>query len=162
MAVDVNSQGVEIFDRLTADLPRLLGDLLSAPAAPVGEHPMVPENPGIYLFSEQDRAIYVGQSRKLRRRLRNHTNPLGKNNQATFAFLIAKADAFAAGVEVGRFRQQLEADKDFLAYFGAAKSRVSEMEVRWVELDDPIRRSVFEIYAALALDTLVFNSFETH
>lgn len=36
------------------------------------------------------------------------------------------------------------------------------MDVRFIELAGPIERSVFEIYAALALDTLVFNSFETH
>lgn len=162
MAIAIHRPGIQVFEHLATDLPRLLDDLLAAPAAKVGRHPQIPEAAGIYLFSELDHAIYVGQTRKLRQRLRNHTNPLGKNNQATFAFLIAKADAGKAGVDVNMFREQLEANEDFLSHFEAAKLRVSEMDVRWINLADPIERSVFEIYAALALDTLVFNSFETH
>jgi hypothetical protein len=94
--------------------------------------------------------------------LKNHTNPLGKNNQATFAFLVAREEAEKAGVDTAQFRAQLEADRQFAGHFKAAKLRVSEMDVRFIELAGPIERSVFEIYAALALDTLVFNSFETH
>jgi hypothetical protein len=63
---------------------------------------------------------------------------------------------------VERFRAQLEADEEFTAHFTAAKLRVADMDVRFKGLKDPIERSVFEIYAALALDTFVFNSFETH
>lgn len=162
MSVKVHDEGVQLFDRLAADLPRLLERLLAAPASPVAQHPEIPEAPGIYLFSESDHPIYVGQTRKLRARLRNHTNPLGKNNQATFAFLVAKGQAADAGIDVERFRAQLEADEEFAAHFTAAKLRVADMDVRFIGLEDPIERSVFEIYAALALDTLVFNSFETH
>jgi hypothetical protein len=36
------------------------------------------------------------------------------------------------------------------------------MQVRFILLDGPIERSLFEIYAAMALNTLVYNSFETH
>jgi hypothetical protein len=132
------------------------------PAAKVKSHQQIPEAPGIYLFSELDHAIYVGQTRKPRQRLRNHTSPLGKNNQATFAFLIAKAEAGKTGVDVKQFREQLEADEDFLAHFDAAKVRVSEMDVGWIDLARPIVRSFFQIYAALALETLVFKAFETH
>ena len=140
----------------------MLDRLLTAPAAPVADHSTIPEAPGIYLFSELDHAIYVGQTRKLRQRLKNHTNPLGKNNQATFAFLVAKGEAEKSGVDVGQFRTKLEADQQFAGHFQAAKLRVSEMDVRFVKLAGPIERSVFEIYASLTLDTLLFNSFETH
>jgi hypothetical protein len=86
----------------------------------------------------------------------------GKNNQATFAFLLAKADAEAAGVDTKQYREVLEQDEDFIAHFDGAKSRVAEMQIRFILLDGPIERSLFEIYAAMALDTLVYNSFETH
>jgi hypothetical protein len=66
------------------------------------------------------------------------------------------------GVNIARFRAQLEADEEFAAHFTAAKLRVSEMDVRFLRLEDPIARSVLEIYASLALDTMVFNKFETH
>jgi hypothetical protein len=162
LAIDIHQSGVEIFDRVAADLPRLLDLLLAAEAAPVAQHEVIPNTPGVYLFSEQSKPIYVGQTRKLRERLGNHTNPLGKNNQATFAFLVAKAEARNAGVDIMQFRAQLEADQQFAEHFQAAKLRVSEMDVRFTEIPGPIDRSLFEIYAALALDTLVFNSFETH
>jgi GIY-YIG catalytic domain len=150
-----------------AKLPGLLEELLAAPAAKVSNHPTIPEVPGIYLFSEpgehgEEKAIYVGQTRKLRSRLKNHTRLGGKNNQATFAFLVAKTDAQAAGVNTKQYREVLERDEDFIAHFDGAKSRVVEMGVRFILLDGPIERSLFEIYAAMALDTLVYNSFETH
>jgi hypothetical protein len=162
VSIQVHQPGVDLFDHLVADLPQLLDRLLSATAAPVAEHEQIPNVPGIYLFSELDHAIYVGQTRILRDRLGNHTNPLGKNNQATFAFNVAKDEAAKAGIDTAKFRAQLEADQEFASHFQTAKLRVSEMDVRFIELAGPIERSVFEIYAALALDTLVFNSFETH
>ena len=36
------------------------------------------------------------------------------------------------------------------------------MDVQYIALADPIARTMFEMYAALALDTAEFNSFETH
>lgn len=36
------------------------------------------------------------------------------------------------------------------------------MDVQFIEVPDPIVRTLFEVYAALALDTVEFNSFETH
>ena len=97
VSVQIHQPGIDVFDRLAADLPQLLERLLDAPAAPVAEHAQIPNAAGIYLFSELDHAIYVSQTRKLKQRLRNHTNPLGKNNQATFAFLVAKEEAEKVG-----------------------------------------------------------------
>ena len=36
------------------------------------------------------------------------------------------------------------------------------MVVQSTELPDPVERTLFEVYAALALGTEKFNSFETH
>lgn len=36
------------------------------------------------------------------------------------------------------------------------------MDVRFVEISDPELPTVFEVYAAVALGTLEYNSFETH
>lgn len=140
----------------------LLAELLSAPAARTADHPEVPKSPGIYLFSKDGKALYVGQTRNLRARLRNHTNPLSRENQASFAFLVAKAEAVKAGVDVGRTRKILEADEAFAEHFREAKLGVAEMDVRFIELEGAIERTLFEVYASLALDTLLYNSFETH
>lgn len=109
----LHQPGIDIFDHLVADLPQLLARLITAPPAPVAEHEQIPNVPGIYLFSELDHAIYVGQTRILRDRLGNHTNPLGKNHQATFAFNVAKDEAAKAGIDTAKFRAQLEADQEF-------------------------------------------------
>jgi len=139
----------------------LLTELLAAPEAPRDEHNFIPKAAGVYLFSDSN-PVYVGQTRNLRARLRTHTTSSATENQASFAFLIAKANAGTAGIDLRRARKVLEADPHFAKHFQAAKARVAQMNVRWIELDDPIERTLFEVYAALALDTVAFNSFETH
>jgi predicted GIY-YIG superfamily endonuclease len=151
-----------VFESVAAEMEPLLKQLLEAPTAPVDEHEQVPKKAGIYLFSKDDSALYVGQTRNLRNRLRDHTNPLSRENQASFAFLVAKQEAEKSEIDVARTRKILEADEQFAEHFKQAKLSVSEMDVRYIELEGPIERTLFEIYAALALDTLVFNSFETH
>lgn len=162
MSIQPHQPGIEVFDAVVDQLPDFLDQLLAAPAASVSEHPEIPNVPGIYLFSEDDQPIYVGQSRKLKQRLGKHTNPSGKHNSASFAFLIARTEAEKAGIDTAQFRKQLERDQQFIEHFTAAKLRVSEMDVRWIELEGEIARTIFEVYASLALDTLVFNSWETH
>jgi hypothetical protein len=36
------------------------------------------------------------------------------------------------------------------------------MDVRFIEIDDAMTRTILEVYAAQALGTDEFNSFETH
>lgn len=160
--LNLDSDGLRQFDETVAKMPRLLEALLDAPAHRVAEHPSVPNTPGIYLFSEKGKPVYVGQSRKLRQRLRHHTDLSSGQNSASFAFNIAKGTAGRAGLDIGRFRQVLEVDVDFAKHFNRAKQSVANMTVQFIELADPIERTMFEMYAALALSTSEFNSFETH
>src|SRR2546426_6325041 len=44
----------------------------------------------IYLFSEGHRHLYVGRTKNLRQRLRNHSIPASQHNQAVFAFRLAR------------------------------------------------------------------------
>lgn len=159
---ELDGDGIEQFDRAIARTRPLLDELLAAPKHTVADHPKVPSVPGIYLFSEDGRPIYVGQSRKLSRRLRFHTRLTSKQNQASFAFNIAKREARKAGLDIKRFRKALEADPGFAEHFAEAKARVRSMEVQFIELEDPIERTLFEVYASLALKTTEFNKFETH
>jgi hypothetical protein len=161
-SLHLDDEGLRRFDEAVSKMPRLLEQLLEAPAHRVSDHPSVPNSPGIYLFSQDGEPVYVGQSRKLRQRLRHHTDLLSGQNRASFAFNIAKRDAGLAGLDVARFRQVLEADVDFAEHFDRAKHSVADMTVQLIELADPIERTIFEMYAALALHTSEFNSFETH
>jgi hypothetical protein len=160
-SISIHQAGIRQFGDAVNRMEGLLVELLAAPVAPRHEHGNIPEVAGIYLFSDA-KPVYVGQTRNLRARLRNHTAAKATENQASFAFLISKVEAETAGVDLKRARKVLEADPHFAEHFKAAKARVAEMNIRWIELDDPIERTLFEIYAALALDTVAFNSFETH
>jgi len=140
----------------------LLVALQEAPKHPFLSHPDVPKLPGIYLFSQDGDAVYVGQTRNLRARLKQHTGDKSTHFSASFAYLIAKGEAAIAGMNIKRTRAQLSSDPDFAARFAATRARVRCMDVQFIEVDDPIVRTMFEIYVALVLDTAEYNSFETH
>ncbi|MEA2193373.1 MAG: hypothetical protein QOI73_3494 [Solirubrobacteraceae bacterium] len=116
----MNAAGIGQFQDAIARMEALLDELVTAPRHRVAEHPTVPNTPGIYLCSEDGRPIYVGQSRKLRNRLKHHTGATRGHNQGSFAFNIAKRDAVVAGVDVKRFRSTLEADALFKPHFVSA------------------------------------------
>ena len=146
------------FDRVVERLPDRLDGLLAAPSRPRKEHPPIPQAPGIYLFSEYGEPVYIGQTRNIQRRLADHTKPSGGSETATFAFILAQEDA---GPEAsGMTRKEIESR--FAPLFRQAKERVSRMDIQFIELDDPIERTIFEVYAALHLGTERYNSFETH
>lgn len=145
-------------------MEKLLERLTAAPCHRVTERPTLPQVPGVYLVRDNDVPIYVGQSRKLRNRLRHHTRPSSTRDQASFAFNLAKRAAEAAGVDIATpwSRALLEADTDFALDFAEARRSVAAMTVQFTQVDDPIVRSMLEICAALVLSTGEFNSFETH
>lgn len=49
----------------------------------------------------------------------------------------------------------------FGSAFLAAKRRVADMEIRYVEEADPVKQALLEIYAATSLGT-PYNDFENH
>jgi hypothetical protein len=62
----------------------------------------------------------------------------------------------------GMTRTQLAADALFDELLRRARQRVALMEARFVAIDDAELRTVFEVYAAVALGTQDFDSSETH
>jgi hypothetical protein len=158
----MSSEGAGQFQKAVREMEPLFAELQASPKHRVADHPAVPDAPGIYLFSEGGRPVYVGQSRKLRTRLKQHTGVTRDQNQASFAFNLAKREAARAGLDIERWRKVLQADPAFTPHFDAARAQVAAMDVQFIELPDPITRTLFEVYAALALDTAEFNSFETH
>jgi hypothetical protein len=154
--------GQALFHAMVDQLPDLLNTLTNTKAATMASHNGIPEVPGIYLFSEGVNPVYVGQTRNLRSRLRQQTSLASRENQAALAWRIARKDAADAGHPITGPRKELEADEVFAEHFRNAKQRVADMDVRFIELDDPVTRTVFEVYAARALGTDEFNSWETH
>jgi predicted GIY-YIG superfamily endonuclease len=117
----------------------------------------------IYLFSEGASHMYVGRTRHLRQRLRQHTIPAAQQNQAVFAFRLARemTGRLTAAYSTEGSRVALCADSEFAAAFSGAKRRIREMNVRYVEERDPLSQALLEIYVAVVLRT-PYNDFNTH
>jgi hypothetical protein len=154
--------GQALFHAMVDKLPALLDQLSASDAETVASHSGIPEKPGVYLFGEGVTPVYVGQTRNLQQRLRQHTSASSRENQAALAWQIALTEAKEAGHAVSGTRKELEADEEFAAHFRNAKVRVAAMSVRFIEIEDPVTRTIFEVYAARALGTDEFNSWETH
>ena len=139
-------------------------NLLAAPLLSRNNLKGIPSK-GVYVFYEDDNPIYVGISGKnrMKDRIMGHSHKGGGPNSATFAFNIAKKDAEKKGMKTKKFtRPELADDKEFAKLYYQAKERISKMKVRVIEIKDPNYRALFEIYASIVLDTLEYNSFETH
>ena len=119
---------------------------------------------GLYAFYEDEKPVYVGISgqNRMKTRIQEHSRRSSNSNTAPFAFNIAKKEAVNKKIDSSGKREILEREPEFANLFIQAKERVSNMKVRVVEINDPNFRALFEIYAALVLNTMEYNSFETH
>jgi len=118
--------------------------------------------PGIYLFSESGKPLYVGRTDDLRKRLANHRHR--SHNTATFAFLLARHETGkrAAPYQASGSRADLlKNDRTFSAAFDRARERIAQMDVRAIEESDPVRQALLEIYAAF-VSGAKYNDFENH
>jgi hypothetical protein len=66
------------------------------------------------------------------------------------------------GLRVSGSRKEIATNPHFVPIFLEAKARVAAMDVQFLEMPDPIERTIFEVYTALHLGTEGYNSFETH
>jgi len=133
-------------------------------------HPvMVPTLPGdipisgVYLFSEGTKNLFVGRSNRLRTRLQEHCRPSSNHNTAHFAFRLAReaTGLIDASYTPEKSRAALERTPGFREVFAKSKERVRMMDVRFVEVADPLLQALLVIYVAVALQTQ-FNEFQTH
>jgi len=117
----------------------------------------------IYLFSENGRHLYAGRTRHLRNRLRQHSIPAAQQNQAVFAFRLAReiTGKLVASYTAEGSRAALVELPEFAAAFTAAKQRIRKMNLRYVEETDPLRQALLEIYVSVVLQT-PYNDFNTH
>ena len=114
---------------------------------------------GGYVFYDGEKPVYIGRSSRqtISKRLQQHTNPGSRENQAVFAFRLLQervGERTGHGAPLTRPQFAKKYDEEFTQ----AKKKVTSMKVRAIEITDPATRAVFEIYAAVALNT-PHNSF---
>jgi hypothetical protein len=163
-------------DLATAVLPAHMAEMHKALANPVAmanfsrpgvgaksilrEQGLARDFSGCYSLVEGNRAIYVGISRNVFSRLRQHV--FGKTHfDASLAFRIAASKhPDAAVTELSRAEAML--DDAFGATFAEAQEYLQSLKVAYIEIQNPLELYVFEPYCAIELDTHQWNSFETH
>ena len=147
---------------------------------PVGKDKLPQElhTAGVYVFYERDKAMYVGRSDDLLKRIRTHGNPGSGKSKAAFASNIAKAKIMQTYKDTSpcpnksdkQWRKSLDwelgkPESKFLVSFGTefkkAKKEVLNMSFKVVEIEDSIDQAIFEIYASMKLKT-PYNNFDNH
>jgi hypothetical protein len=92
--------------------------------------------------------------------MRNHTS--GRGEQSVFAFKLARDLANKKNrYTVAESRKALMKDAEFSAAMRLTTLRVKQMGAKYVQIDDPILRYLFEVYATLSLEA-PYNDFNTH
>lgn len=116
---------------------------------------------GVYLFSEGRVHLYVGRTKRhIHVRIRDH---FGANRDAaSFPWLIAREKTgMSATYRQSGSRRELLADREFGKAYADAKTRIREMDVRYVGESEPLRQTLLEIYVAVAADAK-YNDFSPH
>jgi len=152
-----------IFREVVESLEPKFQQLMNSAPVKFAQLPSLMPERGIYLFSEGGAHLYVGRTNRLRNRLRGHCSPSSTHHTAAFAFRVArhKTGRLRTSYQKEGSRASLMQDETFAAEFRAAKQRLVEMDIRYVEEIDPVRQTLLEVYVALVLKT-PFNDFDNH
>ncbi len=113
-----------------------------------------------YILIDKDGPVYVGISRSVIKRLREHVGGVDFLG-ATLAYKIA-----ATRYPHGKTAAQAMEDPDFQLRFQESRSYLRALATAFVEIANPIELYLFEPYCAMelesCLDTGGWNTFETH
>jgi hypothetical protein len=150
----------ERFDKYVEQLKRLLAELESAPAVKVGDKRLFPKSGGCYALIEEEKYQYVGIAKNINQRIGNHTS--GRAEQSAFAFKLArKATGRPVTYTKEGSKKELMKDPMFISSMKLATERVKNMTARFVLIEDPSQRYLFEFFAAVSLNA-PYNDFNTH
>ena len=153
------------FENIVARMEPLLEELLNSRPYHAPTYKGLPAK-GVYVFYEEGTPMYVGRvgntsKQTMRGRIRQHTIPSAKHNQAVFAFKLLQETLGVStghGAELSRAALAEQHEREFKDM----KQRVHNMEVWAVAISNSVTQAVFEIYASLALNTTKYNNFDTH
>ena len=142
-------------------MPILLNELRGNPLLNRNELEDIPRS-GVYVFYREGNPLYVGRSNRLKERIQEHGRPSSDHYSATLAFNMAKEKVnYKRNEHRLTTRNELEKVPGFEKAFFLARKQVAEMQVKVIEIEDQITQALFEIYAALTLNTK-YNDFGTH
>lgn len=103
-----------------------------------------------------DVPFYVGISGGLVQRLLDHVG--GSNHwTASLAHMMATKNSGYTGT-----RNKALEDRAYACAFKQAKSDLAKGSFAFIEIQNPLELYLFEVYAAMELDTSEWNSFFTH
>lgn len=148
------------FGEIISQIPDLMQQLVASPLRQRNSLGDIPAK-GIYVFYENEMPIYVGRTNRMKERIQQHGRKSSNNNTATFAFILAKEIANEQGFDTKIYRKELESDPIFYNIFLEQKERVSGMNIKVIEINDPIIQTIFEVYVSVELNT-EYNDFDTH
>ena len=108
---------------------------------------------GVYVFIANDRPFYVGITRTIYRRIQSHVRRADHNSASLFLSIVRRVVPHTGS------RRTLD-----------LKSEQARSIQRWLQsssvailpLACPVERYALELYAAMALKTGLWNTFETH
>jgi hypothetical protein len=111
---------------------------------------------GCYVMLENSKPVYVGISRSVLSRLRQHVT--GKSHfDASLVYAVAQRKVPTKG-----HRSKVMEHAGFQAAFSEAQTYLRGLDVAFVEIPNPLELYLFEAYAAMELDTSQWNTFRTH
>ncbi len=149
------------FSEYIRRMPILLNELKGTPLLNRNELKDIPRS-GVYVFCREGKPLYVGRSNRLKGRIQEHGRPSSDHYSATLAFNMAKEKVnYKRNEHRLTTRNELEKAPGFEKAFFLARKQVAEMQVKAIEIEDQITQALFEIYAALTLNT-EYNDFGTH
>ena len=111
---------------------------------------------GCYVLIEKEFPIYVGISRSVVQRLIQHVK--GRTHyDATLAYRIASENKTH-----GLQRDVAMKDPEFRNEFNRAKDYLKSLYVAFIEIENDLDLYLFEVFCAMDLKTVKWNTFRTH
>jgi hypothetical protein len=150
----------ERFHQANSAIPELFKQLAASEASTAKGIVSQRGRPGVYVFYENGVPVHAGRTRNLQGRLRGHVSR--SHYSASFAFKRARRvlDRVATYVTKGS-RSDLSMDEIFGPEFHRQIELVRTMEVRFIEVADPVKQYLLELYVHLEYD-LPLDEFDTH
>jgi hypothetical protein len=111
---------------------------------------------GCYVLIQDDKPFYVGISRTVVQRLRQHVTGETHFN----ASLAYKMATNKTGHEMKR--AEAMADAAFRLEFDLAREMLQNCSVSFIRIGNPLELYLFEAYCAMELNTCEWNTFKTH
>jgi predicted GIY-YIG superfamily endonuclease len=111
----------------------------------------LPSRRACYVFLEGDCPLYVGISRNLRARIKQHLS-----RRRSEANLCVRFAASALSLSVSQAVHAV----DFEGQFDRAHDRLLACRIAWVEVDDAMTLYLLEPFVAMKLNTQEFNRFD--